>query len=278
MWKGGSVSNGSVLVTMQVPFFWIVILPSLIDRSSLKDGVEHAASSWVGGDDDRLCLGLHLNLSEGKPLVMREGCTLVNDVSGCLFNKFELRERCSRGLIEECDVEAEVRAQIARFSELFGRMPVYLDGHQHVHIIPFVAPIVSRVMAELGIWRTRIPRERVTESLHPWVSSSQLSFFCWVYEASVAALVVFAQRKIRFTDQFVGLSFQGDSFSVERMWQALDKIAPGETVELMTHCGHACTQNHGDEFNASASRDAERIAMMTVQFGARFELVNWNSV
>lgn len=234
------------------------------------------ADSW-GGAQGGVALGLHLNLSEGMPLI-GGGNSLVNVETGCFFDKFVLRQRCQDGLVEEKDVEVEVRAQIERFSHLFGRPPVYVDGHQHVHIVGFLVPIVARVMGEFGISRTRIPRERVTATMHPWIAAPQRAFFEWVYEASLLALPVFQERNICSTDRFVGLSFQGDAFSIERMWLALDEIGPRETVELMTHCGFACALNHGDAFNASASRDAERVAMMTVEFGKRFQLTSWDAI
>ena len=33
-------------------------------------------------------------------------------------------------------VQSEILAQIARFEELVGKKPFYVDGHQHCHIIP----------------------------------------------------------------------------------------------------------------------------------------------
>jgi chitin disaccharide deacetylase len=59
-------------------------------------------------------------------------------------------------LYRRCDedaaaVEAEVRAQVARFRELVGRDPDHLDTHQHVHKSEPVGSVVRRVAADLGV-------------------------------------------------------------------------------------------------------------------------------
>jgi predicted glycoside hydrolase/deacetylase ChbG (UPF0249 family) len=48
-------------------------------------------------------------------------------------------------------VEAEIRAQLARFRELTARDPTHLDSHQHVHNWESVTGIFQRVATELGI-------------------------------------------------------------------------------------------------------------------------------
>ncbi|HEY3018940.1 MAG TPA: ChbG/HpnK family deacetylase, partial [Solirubrobacteraceae bacterium] len=48
-------------------------------------------------------------------------------------------------------VEAEARAQLARFRELAGADPTHLDSHQHVHLAPAVAAVVDRLGEALGV-------------------------------------------------------------------------------------------------------------------------------
>ena len=33
-------------------------------------------------------------------------------------------------------VKLEIVAQIAKFKEMTGDLPIYVDGHQHVHVLP----------------------------------------------------------------------------------------------------------------------------------------------
>ena len=41
-----------------------------------------------------------------------------------------------------------MRAQIAAFAAAFGRPPDFIDGHQHVHLLPPVAEALLAVMRE----------------------------------------------------------------------------------------------------------------------------------
>jgi predicted glycoside hydrolase/deacetylase ChbG (UPF0249 family) len=48
-------------------------------------------------------------------------------------------------------IEAEARAQLARFRELTGRDPTHLDSHQHVHNSEGVTSVFRRLAQELGV-------------------------------------------------------------------------------------------------------------------------------
>jgi chitin disaccharide deacetylase len=48
-------------------------------------------------------------------------------------------------------VEAELRAQVAKFRELTGRDPTHIDSHQHVHGWSRMTEVFVQVASELGI-------------------------------------------------------------------------------------------------------------------------------
>ncbi len=83
--------------------------------------------------DGRCAIGLHVTLTAPfHPLTMH---FLPQD--GGVFWPLSrlLRASFSRRIDSEI-VEAEIAAQLAAFAEKFGRMPDYVDGHQHVQIFP----------------------------------------------------------------------------------------------------------------------------------------------
>lgn len=103
-----------------------------------------------------LGLGLHVNLTEGAPvlpprevpsLVDRRGQfrSLVPQLSGLL------RGRTSLG-----EVERELRAQFAIMLDA-GIQPTHVDGHLHAHAFPGVLEIVVRLMVEFGVRAMRSP-------------------------------------------------------------------------------------------------------------------------
>jgi predicted glycoside hydrolase/deacetylase ChbG (UPF0249 family) len=50
------------------------------------------------------------------------------------------------GRLDRPSIAAEVRAQIAGFAAAFGRPPDFIDGHQHVHLLPPIAESLLTVM------------------------------------------------------------------------------------------------------------------------------------
>ena len=104
-----------------------------IDREQLAD----ARDSGLG-------LGLHTNLTLGKPLT--RGRSLV-DGKGAFVR--DARRAAARA--EARDVRAEVEAQVARFEKLVKRPPTHLDTHHHVGLYPPVRDVVLDVARTLGI-------------------------------------------------------------------------------------------------------------------------------
>jgi predicted glycoside hydrolase/deacetylase ChbG (UPF0249 family) len=52
---------------------------------------------------------------------------------------------------------AALEEQVARFAGALGRLPDYIDGHQHVHVLPVVREAVVRVASRIGAYvRTTI--------------------------------------------------------------------------------------------------------------------------
>ena len=51
---------------------------------------------------------------------------------------------------EEADA-GEVRRQLARFEEIFGRQPAYIDGHHHRHAVPVIEFAVAAAALRLGV-------------------------------------------------------------------------------------------------------------------------------
>ncbi|PJE79449.1 Chitooligosaccharide deacetylase ChbG [invertebrate metagenome] len=114
------------------------------------------AAHWASSVDalrffDKACqkerrnfdVGLHLNMTEGIGLTpfFRDGYPKI----GKLLLRTHLH-----GLSVDA-VKDEVRAQLDRFCEQYGRMPDYIDGHQYVHHLPIIRDVVEEIMIASGI-------------------------------------------------------------------------------------------------------------------------------
>ena len=106
---------------------------------------EAAALDRVNAVERRAALGLHVTLtSPFQPLSadfspLRDGRFLpLNDL---------LRGATARRLRSEFLI-AEIGGQLRAFADIFGRLPDFLDGHQHVHLFPQIRDAFLRVVAQ----------------------------------------------------------------------------------------------------------------------------------
>ena len=120
-------------------------------RDLLTQGAINATSVMVvaSGFDEReaaalaalravsgIGVGLHLTLTAPfRPLVADYAPTRA----GSFLPLGETFVAAALGRMRAEVLEAETAAQIARFVEVFGWAPDYIDGHQHVHLFPRVA-------------------------------------------------------------------------------------------------------------------------------------------
>lgn len=81
-----------------------------------------------------LALGLHLNLTEGRPLsaLARSGMTAAGGVFPPL-PRLVVKALAAR--LDRAVIASEVRAQLDAFADALGRLPDFIDGHQHVHVL-----------------------------------------------------------------------------------------------------------------------------------------------
>lgn len=108
----------------------------LIDRTTLMVNMPYAAEAIElavkQGFIDQV--GLHLNLTEGKPLtedIMHLGCSENGD---CMTKGLIpwLRHRVSLNGFERNALKKEIEAQIRLFRD-YGLRSVHIDSHHHVH-------------------------------------------------------------------------------------------------------------------------------------------------
>lgn len=92
--------------------------------------------------DGRADIGLHLNLTLGAPLGPWQA-----GAPGGRFLPFPALARAAfTGRLGADALRGECLRQIEAFAQHFGRLPDFVDGHQHVHVLPGVrAALVSAI-------------------------------------------------------------------------------------------------------------------------------------
>jgi predicted glycoside hydrolase/deacetylase ChbG (UPF0249 family) len=95
----------------------------------------------------RVAIGLHVTLT-GPFRPMSEGFRPLHD------GRFLPHHRKMRGAIlrqlEPERLTIEIATQLRAFIDSFGHLPDFVDGHQHVHLVPQVRAALLQVVAEIA--------------------------------------------------------------------------------------------------------------------------------
>jgi predicted glycoside hydrolase/deacetylase ChbG (UPF0249 family) len=106
---------------------------------------EADALEVLNSGSKRAALGLHVTLT-GPFKPMSEGFAPLRDGRFPPLNEM-LRLAMTRRLQQEA-LTIEIATQLRAFIDIFGHLPDFVDGHQHVHLLPQVRDAFLRVVAE----------------------------------------------------------------------------------------------------------------------------------
>jgi len=203
-------------------------------------------------DTPTLDLGAHLALvGEDPPLLSaREVPTLVNARGSFPLTYRTVVARGVAGRIDPDDVRRELSAQLERVLGI-GLPVTHLDTHQHTHLWPVVARVVTSLAVEHGIPAVRLPASRRRGPVG----------------AGVGVLAAALRRRLRSaglatTDGYAGLDEAG-SMDLSTFGRSLAGLArgTGATVEINAHPGEAGDVD-ADRF-AWGFHWADELAMLT---------------
>jgi chitin disaccharide deacetylase len=105
-------------------------------------------------------LGIHLNLTQGRPL---SGCRYpaeLLDPEGRFPGVFAFFARLRR---RPDTFQAAIRTELEQQVQVIcdhGLQPTHLDGHQYIEMMPQLAQVVSELLDRFGINVVRVARER----------------------------------------------------------------------------------------------------------------------
>ncbi len=95
---------------------------------------------------DNLELGVHLNITIGKPLTCM---TSFVDDNGYFRRPNSYSDGKPHG--DNQELYLEFKAQIERFIEITGHKPDHLDSHHHVHLLPWFEDVTKQLAYEYDI-------------------------------------------------------------------------------------------------------------------------------
>lgn len=223
---------------------------------------------------EKLELSLHLNLTEGKPLSApadiphltgRDGCFRYSPI-GLLFRSLMPFGRSKL----RAEIQLEIEAQLRHVEKKLGLPMHFVDGHQHVHMVPMVCRTLEEVHATHPFRGVRLSREPFFFSKEVFTSLSEL--VTRHFGLSVLSWWNNRTRNLPFADRFIGLIASGQ-LTLDNVRAALAEATRfgGGTVEIGTHPGGTQSNELTDwkgntEWYTSPWRLLERELVMSGEF------------
>jgi predicted glycoside hydrolase/deacetylase ChbG (UPF0249 family) len=96
-------------------------------------------AKWLTPLKSNIDVGMHFNLTDGKPL---------SKELPAFFNLKELIVNANFKEVDPKPIVAEFNAQLDAFTNVFGQLPDFIDGHQHVHQFPVIRDVVIKAYEE----------------------------------------------------------------------------------------------------------------------------------
>ena len=105
------------------------------------------AAPYVAAFVDHADIGLHLNLTFGAPLGLMPTLAPAG-----VFPKLRPFLKAARaGRLPGDEVRAEIARQLDAFEDALGRAPDFVDGHQHVQVLPGVRDWLLEELVRRGL-------------------------------------------------------------------------------------------------------------------------------
>ncbi|MGD1043336.1 MAG: ChbG/HpnK family deacetylase [Sedimentisphaerales bacterium] len=183
-----------------------------------------------------LGVGVHLNLTAGKPICQDNTVKLILDSQGHFAlspGKLALASLIT-GKVRTA-IEAELASQIQWLIDK-GIKPTHLDSHKHIHSFPTIFPIVCRLAKRFGISAIRYTFEPKQVSQLPWPVTDRESRKRASLVRTMAKINRWQNPSFFKTDALLGVNHVGTINIV--FMRAVSLYNTASTAELMTHPGY----------------------------------------
>lgn len=221
---------------------------SLMSTSIIANGhaFDYAVAQFKRLKNKRLAI--HINLLEGRPVAKQEDVKLLVNSDGFFkfsFFKLLLFYYTSRKEVKEELCEQIGKELIAQFDKVSSVSPggkIYVDSHQHFHMLPFVFKAVLNLKDRFDIQYIRIPQERFfvdfkIGALKNYFGLNIVKHLLLNYLSKICRRYL-SETGISSPDYFIGVLFTG-RMTVSSIKKALSKIngEKNTVVEILLHPG-----------------------------------------
>ena len=216
----------------------------ITSASLLANGEAFSSAAALSRQAPRLGVGVHLNLTEGKPVAPPSSISGLLNGQGLFTRKpASLWRAMILGRVSTADIEKELRAQIEKVLAA-GIVATHLDSHKHVHALPVLGRMGLRLARQYGIPAIRCVAERWSATgylLRRFPQAKATILRQRAKSLVLAALSLGWRGRLRragvaYAEHFYGATPTG--FLDDELLREILRHLPDGTSELMCHPGY----------------------------------------
>lgn len=212
----------------------------VVTSTTLMANMPSAPAAAELARQHKLAVGVHLNLTTGRPILAPEEVPSLVRVDGTFYPHDEFVRRMLTFRVRTRDIERELEAQILA-AQSMGLAPTHIDTHHHTHLLRPVAKVLVRVGRKFDIRKTRttqtgdmvLKAARRRDGLAGWLKRRYKNLSAAVLHRWFRT----AEWRIE-PSTFRGMA-DGDHGSILEEWLrfigALGQLPDGTTVEVPVH-------------------------------------------
>ncbi|OGM96160.1 MAG: hypothetical protein A3B86_02585 [Candidatus Yanofskybacteria bacterium RIFCSPHIGHO2_02_FULL_38_22b] len=214
-----SVNDGIIFLLKEGKIDGASLMPN---GEAFEDAVRQYSEAKIPSEK----IGIHLNLVEQKSVFSGR---LMPKNHKILFIKYIL------GLVKKDYIQKEFEAQFKKVIQA-GIKPFFINGNQHLHLLPGIMDITIKLAKEYGIKYIRIVNEPVSLRKCKLFRQFQLMFLNFLSKLAENKI---KKAGLKCNDYFIGFINAGNLREADiKQACELAKIHPDKIVELGSHPGY----------------------------------------
>lgn len=207
----------------------------ITSASLIASGRAAEEAAHLSRENPSLGVGVHLTLVAERPTLPPDRVRSLVDEDGRMpADHIAFICRYALGKIDMSELFAECDAQISRVKSL-GISPTHIDSHQHLHVLPGIAPVIAELSRKHHITRLRCPAEDLFFTGGYGAPLSRHIARAGLTASASFARGVFGHSGLTTPDHFFGM-LAGGHMSEEH-FLAVIRALPEGTSEVMIHPG-----------------------------------------
>ena len=211
---------------------------------SIIVGQEFSIQGIIGARKRDIKMRLHLNLTEGKASAKHNLNTSLVNKNGfftqSFFSLFLAPFKINFSRFKN-DVNKEINFQIKEYLKISKLKNFNLDGHQHIHCIPWISKIIMELTSKYNIKEIRVPNDtfcvfNLLNFLKSWYYINLIKFV--LLKILSKDLVKKAEKnRIKFNEKFIGVLYTGHMCinSIRHGIEKLKNIKKHSSLEILIH-------------------------------------------